>query len=178
MKILINSYIVIYVGDYMKFKLLFEDYDIKDSDKAIEDAESKFRQFKSVITQRLAFSAYQEDNYHEERDRVYNAVKDLEKACKKDDFESIKENLVSIAIWEGSYVGESNKTQITPTEQEFLAELDHPAEFAWALSKLCWNAKPKKEAKRDAYELFSKWCQNRGGGVKGFFKKFFGTKIR
>ena len=59
----------------MKFKLLFEDYDIKDSDKAVEDAESKFRQFKSVIAQRIAFSAYQEDNYHEERDKVYKRIR-------------------------------------------------------------------------------------------------------
>lgn len=162
----------------MKFKLLFEDYDIKDADQAVLDAQEKFKSFKNTVTKFLPFSAYQEDTYIEERDKVWKALKDLEKACKRDSFEDIKENLIIISLWEGDYVGESNRTQISPGEQEFLEVLDHPAEFAWALGKLCWDSKPKQTAKRDAYELFSKWCKNRGGGVKGFFKKLLGTKIR
>ena len=162
----------------MKFKLLFEDYDIKDTDQAVLDAQEKFKSFKGAVNKYISFSAYSEDNYDEERDKVWKALQDLEKACKRDSFEDIKDSLIAISVWEGSYVGQSNKTEMSPGEQEFLEVLDHPAEFAWALSKLCWNSKPKQTAKRDAYELFSKWCKNRGGGVKGFFKKLLGTKIR
>jgi len=159
----------------MKFKYLMEDYSMSDDvlKQAQKDAEDLIQKNRKSVYNKIPFNP-REDDYEKIQDECNKAVKDLEKACKKDDFEGIKNALITISIWDGKSFGQDWHNMLTPGQQELFKEFDHPMHFAVALGELGWNTHEDFTIKKEASNLFSKWCKNRGGGVKGFFKKLFG----
>ena len=159
----------------MKFKYLVEDYSMKDEvlDQKQQEAEDYIKKNRNKAFKTELFTP-REDDYEKLQDECNDALKDLEKACKRDNFEEIRQALITVSIWDGKSFGQDWHNTLTPGQQEILQEFDHPIQFAVALSEFSWNTHKEYTIKRTASDLFSKWCKNRGGGVKGFFKKLFG----
>lgn len=156
----------------MKFKQLFEDFEM-DKDTVEEMCAYANR----IVFYNTAYRSkervvWDSNEFNTINNNVKEALKDLKKDIRKDDFDSIRKDILIIAQ-KGDPDGYGGFNTY-PAEVEMLTQMEHPAAMLQALINLHWpdEREWKQTKKAEAYEMYFKWLKGRKS-IFGFLKRLF-----